>query len=398
MRFLLQVYASRGQRPDAFHRVLHVFVCTSCQPNSLRVFRAQLPRANEFYSPDPPVEKTVLKQAYDDPEIEKRVCWECGLPCGTPDVDQNEENEDKDEAEDVKESPDAAPADGTAASGSTGGKKKKKSKSEKKKERQAVEEVGAIANRCEECARRIRNGDGPAMFTERELTTSAAYLLDDDSDEDAPDEAAKKAAKAEEEPKPTEADEVPPDDTDPMKEVEACILAHSAASKSGGARESAENAVIEEKLNEFKERVAKDRDHVIDKSEADAFDDWAKDRGETDKAFIRFNRYARYNNGHVIRYCFGGSPLWFAVPNRLATDPPVCPCCGAARTFEMQIQPQLIALLKGTWGIEDRLDFGVICIYSCSESCPGQGKPGKYLEEFAHVQCEPVDGWLPKGG
>lgn len=210
-----------------------------------------------------------------------------------------------------------------------------------------MEEVGAIANRCEECARRIRNGDGPAMFTERELTTSEAYLLDDDSDED---EAAEKAAKEDEKPKTTEAGEVPADDADPMKEVEACILAHSTASKGGGALDSAENAVIQAKLDEFKERVAKDRDNALDKSEADAFDDWAKDRGETDKAFIRFNKYARYNNGHVIRYCFGGSPLWFAGPNRLATDPPVCPCCGAARTFEMQIQPQLYRCCEGHGG------------------------------------------------
>merc|ERR1719171_1201185 len=47
LRFLLQVYASRGeQTPIAFHRTLHVFICTNCQPCKVRIFRAQLPREN----------------------------------------------------------------------------------------------------------------------------------------------------------------------------------------------------------------------------------------------------------------------------------------------------------------------------------------------------------------
>eukprot|EP00913_Durusdinium_trenchii_P013286 g12470.t1 len=46
LRFLMQ--------ESCFHRMLHLFVCTSCQPNEARVFRAQLPRTCPYYSSEEP--------------------------------------------------------------------------------------------------------------------------------------------------------------------------------------------------------------------------------------------------------------------------------------------------------------------------------------------------------
>lgn len=62
--FLMQVYSS-NDNSSAFHRTLFVFVCRN--PNcsvrnsnsNLLVFRSQLPRTNEFYSADAPVETDV---------------------------------------------------------------------------------------------------------------------------------------------------------------------------------------------------------------------------------------------------------------------------------------------------------------------------------------------------
>jgi pre-rRNA-processing protein TSR4 len=66
MVFVLQVYAPRDQKTEAFHRTLFVFACqtpgcTSAQDSSsFAIFRSQLPRANKFYSydayPDDPSE------------------------------------------------------------------------------------------------------------------------------------------------------------------------------------------------------------------------------------------------------------------------------------------------------------------------------------------------------
>jgi len=141
MRFLMQAYASRGEhKPEAFHRVLHVFVCTQCQPNEVCVFRAQLPRANDFYSSDAPEEEQVIAKAFNDPELELVTCWDCGLPVTS--------------------------------------------------KCSAEADAGGVENRCVECARRLRNGDGPAMFEERELTTCGAIIPDgEDEEEDEPEEA-----------------------------------------------------------------------------------------------------------------------------------------------------------------------------------------------------------------
>lgn len=71
MQFLIQVYAVIEGRDNAFHRMLFVFMCpdmsclrkdkeNQCGPiqdkscRSVKVFRCQLRRINEFYSEDPP--------------------------------------------------------------------------------------------------------------------------------------------------------------------------------------------------------------------------------------------------------------------------------------------------------------------------------------------------------
>lgn len=60
--FLCQVYAPYEEDAKAFHRTVYLFICKNpacCRENcsgNVKVFRSQLQRNNEFYSPDPPVE------------------------------------------------------------------------------------------------------------------------------------------------------------------------------------------------------------------------------------------------------------------------------------------------------------------------------------------------------
>ncbi|KAH0534527.1 programmed cell death protein 2-like [Cotesia glomerata] len=73
--FLCQIYASDEQNPQAFHRSLFVFICRKgacCRPNSsdnLRVFRSQVPHANEFYPLEP------LDPDEDDPPEKSNVSY-----------------------------------------------------------------------------------------------------------------------------------------------------------------------------------------------------------------------------------------------------------------------------------------------------------------------------------
>jgi hypothetical protein len=172
---------------------------------------------------------------------------------------------------------------------------------------------------------------------------------------------------------------------DLVAEADAVI----AAAKAKGA-----SATVLEKLDGYRSKVVEDVENVPDASEQAVFDEYSKEQGELDLVFTRFRRYTAANDTHVLRYA-AGKPLWFCTRGRLDGDAPSCPCCGSARVFEFQVQPQLIALLMGT-PLADRLDYGVICCYTCRNSCdPPASSP--YLEEFAYVQPEPVDGWLPKG-
>lgn len=318
MRFLMQVHASRGDdKPGAYLRALHVFVCTSCQPNAVRVFRAQLPRENAFYSPEYPDEDAVRALAANDEALDPLVCWDCGLPIGG-----------------------------------------------------AVD--GDVGNRCAECSRLIRLGDALAVFEERELKVSSADA-------------------------PSEEDEDEQGDASDEGEVEdASKLAADADAMLAAAQSTATadgDAAIMEKLQEYRERVAKDPENALDSSEQKAFEDWSKDRGEKDPVFSQFMRWSRENPGHVLRYAFAGEPLWFCTKGRMKRNPPACPLCGAARAFEFQVQPQLISLLSSS-PLAKRLDYGAVYVYACSGHCEAAAD-NPYMEEYVYVQPEPGDAWLP---
>lgn len=332
MRFLLQSYASRGWvNSGAFHRVVHIFVCTSCQPNEVVAYRAQLPRENDFYSSDPPDQEQIMLQANNDPELEELICWECGLPCGVTPLDPD------------------------------------------------VEEVSTepvVANRCDECARRLRNGDCIAVFEERELTCCDAEEPEDEEDleggEDAHDEESNVANEM------------------PLAEAEKALGISMPA-------QGADDAALMEKLQEFRDRVKDDPEHALDKTEQRVFDKWSKEKGVHDKAFSSFQKFSTANPLHVVRYMFGGEPLWFCDSNQLKGKPPDCPLCSGPRVFEIQVQPQLIALLSegALPELGKRLDFGVFYVFVCENSCnPKDDEP--YVEEFVHVQPEPREAWLPK--
>ncbi|XP_026873384.1 programmed cell death protein 2 isoform X2 [Electrophorus electricus] len=100
------------------------------------------------------------------------------------------------------------------------------------------------------------------------------------------------------------------------------------------------------------------------------------------KVFLKFKKCIATEPHQVLRYCREGSPLWLSsehVP--IKAEVPKCPC-GAERTFEFQIMPQLLNHLK-----VDRkdasIDWGTLVIYTCTDSCD-QGN--KYSPEFIWKQ------------
>lgn len=102
---------------------------------------------------------------------------------------------------------------------------------------------------------------------------------------------------------------------------------------------------------------------------------------EEDKYFNRFRKRIAAEPEQILRYDRKGRPLWMAEGNRLSTGDervPKCESCQGVRVFEFQVMPQLLNSLKS-----DTLDWGVLAVYTCEQSC---GAEGKYLPEFIHKQ------------
>ncbi|XP_018573734.1 programmed cell death protein 2 [Anoplophora glabripennis] len=98
---------------------------------------------------------------------------------------------------------------------------------------------------------------------------------------------------------------------------------------------------------------------------------------EEDKAFSKFQKRINCQPDQVIRYQRGGQPLWIAkepIPEII----PDCNYCGGQRKFEFQIMPQMLTMLK-----ETDLDWGVIAVYTCVNSCAAGDN---YKEEFVFKQ------------
>ncbi|KAG7236021.1 hypothetical protein INR49_001419 [Caranx melampygus] len=103
---------------------------------------------------------------------------------------------------------------------------------------------------------------------------------------------------------------------------------------------------------------------------------------EDNKVFQRFKKKIAPEPHQVVRYSRGGSPLWIS-PQHIPSDQDIPPCtCGAKRTFEFQVMPQLLnSLSVDATGAS--IDWGTLAVYTCSISC----KHGdQYCPEFIWKQ------------
>eukprot|EP00698_Gefionella_okellyi_P025003 TRINITY_DN900_c0_g1_i2.p1 TRINITY_DN900_c0_g1~~TRINITY_DN900_c0_g1_i2.p1 ORF type:complete len:340 (+),score=60.14 TRINITY_DN900_c0_g1_i2:47-1021(+) len=93
-------------------------------------------------------------------------------------------------------------------------------------------------------------------------------------------------------------------------------------------------------------------------------------RADDDPAFAAFmDRVARVPD-QVLRYERNGAPLWISSMHEPATDD-IKPCsCGAPRTFECQIMPQLLHVLHVDTQLgAQSIDWGTVAVYTCSADC-----------------------------
>ena len=103
--------------------------------------------------------------------------------------------------------------------------------------------------------------------------------------------------------------------------------------------------------------------------------------GTSDEKFNRFSAFNEMNPNHILYYNRGGSPL-FLCEHGSDYKTPSCGNCGKLKSFEFQLCPSLIPLMKN-----ENADFGIVAIFTCHCSVSG------YATECVIVQKEPERWW-----
>ncbi|AAS52652.2 AEL033Cp [Eremothecium gossypii ATCC 10895] len=112
-----------------------------------------------------------------------------------------------------------------------------------------------------------------------------------------------------------------------------------------------------------------------------------------DDVFQKFQEIVGYNPYQVLRYDYGGKPLYYAqAPNNfedLVPRPSYNP--SSARIFELQLMPKMILDLEEEVSIESGMDWGTIMVFTDIENyIPDFDENGVgYVSECVRVQWEP---------
>lgn len=124
--------------------------------------------------------------------------------------------------------------------------------------------------------------------------------------------------------------------------------------------------------------------------------DGAKEKYEKTKArhgdavFSRFMKKISVCPEQILRYSWKGSPLFISEPpSNVSQMVPVCSLCGSSKSFEFQLMPALVSLLKSEdSNLQVTLEFGTVLVYTCRNSCwtPDSVSP---VEEFVFIQADP---------
>jgi pre-rRNA-processing protein TSR4 len=125
-----------------------------------------------------------------------------------------------------------------------------------------------------------------------------------------------------------------------------------------------------------------------------------------DPAFQRFSDVMRGAPDQIVRYWRGGRPLWASRIGRVAESDEalICERCGGRRVFEFQVVSQVLYYI----GVDKRrdlrsddggcggLDWATVVVFSCENSCRGNGASEDeargealeycYTEELAVIQ------------
>ncbi|XP_044289859.1 programmed cell death protein 2-like [Varanus komodoensis] len=145
---------------------------------------------------------------------------------------------------------------------------------------------------------------------------------------------------------------------------------------------------VQRLLMEYQKREGVDLEQIVLESSASDERYEKSKAGKRDPVFHKFMKRISACQKQILRYSWGGHPLFISSPavDAKAAVPP-CHTCGSKRTFEFQLMPSLVSMLRA--GAEDvSVEFGTALVYTCEKSCwPAEQRTP--LEEFVFVQEDP---------
>ncbi|NXG19932.1 PDD2L protein, partial [Grallaria varia] len=146
----------------------------------------------------------------------------------------------------------------------------------------------------------------------------------------------------------------------------------------------------DELLKEYQQREGVDLEQMMAQSFAGEGGNEKYEKSKVkswDHTFHKFMKRISVCPEQIIRYSWGGQPLFITCPPASITQGiPACSACGSSRVFEFQLMPALVSLLQSDSGLS--VEFGTAVVYTCERSCwPANHQTP--LEEFIFVQEDP---------
>uniref|UniRef100_A0A915D3T6 MYND-type domain-containing protein n=1 Tax=Ditylenchus dipsaci TaxID=166011 RepID=A0A915D3T6_9BILA len=335
LSFLMQVYCTDTADPgNAFHRAIFVFVCRNavcCKPNdasNFRILRCQLPRINDFYSSEAPLNPWVAGDVPDPYHNLSTYAVLCGL-CGCKATKKCSRCTSQwycSRAHQI--------ADWNSTHKYVCGKSPISDLAQQEDKEQ------------KEC--------GPNLYIFRE------YAIEMDLETNLSLDLIEKLHIRREEADPRE------ESSDDEMELVG----------------KQDQKQLSDKIKQLKEYPGLECD--ITNKDFEAITESVKDL-----TFLRFQQLNACNPEQILRYKRNGVPLLATDHSSIPEKIPNC-LCGAARHFEFQLMPHLVSLLDVD-SLGESLDWATVLVYSCSKSCQlandGYAMEFVYKQDFVVVGC-----------
>ncbi|XP_045747190.1 programmed cell death protein 2-like isoform X2 [Mirounga angustirostris] len=142
-------------------------------------------------------------------------------------------------------------------------------------------------------------------------------------------------------------------------------------------------------LREYQQKEGMDMEQLLSQSlPSDGDEKYEKTTIKSgDKIFYKFMKRIAACQEQILRYSWSGEPLFLTCPTSEVTELPACSHCGVQRTFEFQLMPALVSMLRST-NLGLSVEFGTILIYTCKKSCWPQNHQTP-MEELCILQEDP---------